>query len=179
MEITHERLRLSNTQLLLYAAPAFLFLLFMTALGCIQLVWAGGNAVAIIFAPAWPAFGILSGYSRVRELRYYVIRTTNPAAKNMLAVRRVARVYGWPAGDAETDVLRFTTNLEFEGSGELVTVRFDGSDVYVNSVPNPHRWNMFGPTVYRAHNRTNRTIIENAVLEAARGKRIPGSPAAT
>jgi hypothetical protein len=139
--ITTQRLSLKPSDLLThYALPFYLLIPTAVAVYCIvtnHYVPSAIPAMAVLCSVTLAASGIFAWY-QTRALRFRVFHTSSDAHENYEKVLQVLHKERWQIQYVQPDSRIVATARGFPLSwGERVEVRFDGTNVLVNSICDP------------------------------------------
>lgn len=135
--ISRDRLQLSTVRMLSY----FLLpgLLIVAAGSTIFFAVMRGNGLQMLWVPTiFVLAAILLVWQLRRGLRFHTVQTGREPADNMERVLDVARKREWQRAAAEPEgTMEFHTPRSMFSWGEMVTVRFEGGAVLINSISDP------------------------------------------
>lgn len=162
--MNHKALELQGLEKLTHYAPV-LFLLSISLVEIIALIAKPphrSDVLPLIIFPLIPVFlAIIAFWWQKRALRFRLFHTNHNAEENYNRLIQLFEKNGWPVKQRHQSQLIQTTVTDFPKSwGELVTVRFSGNDLYVNSICDPAKYPSV--TAY-GHNRNNILTIVKAV----------------
>jgi len=162
--MNHKALELQGLEKLTHYAPV-LFLLSISLVGIITPVVKPSHrsdVLPLIIFPLIPGIlAIIAYWWQKRVLRFRLFHTNHNSEENYNRLIQLFEKKGWTVKQRYHSQLIQATVPGFPKSwGELVTVRFLGNDLYVNSICDPAKYPSV--TAY-GHNRNNILTIVKAV----------------